>query len=82
MSDKPHVETMAETWQRVKPATYKNGTDFCLRLGRVDTKCTFKLIDGGATIFFFGRVKLSDGGSQKQGRPTAVIGRGVRRSAL
>ena len=50
-------ETMAEQWQRRKPATFANLIDYMLRLGRIDQECIFKRVDGGVTIFF------SDGSS-------------------
>ena len=66
MTDKPH-ETMAERWQRVKPATYDrtlyDGQDnhdmaeVTELLMQIDDHGTLKLIDGGVTIVF------SDGSS-------------------
>jgi hypothetical protein len=63
MTDKQRdAETMAERWQRVKPAgyfrTYYDGkqdhgiTEFLERLGRIDTKCKFKRIAGAVEIRF------------------------------
>lgn len=55
MTDKQHDttharradgETMAEQWQRRKPADFANMTDFCLRLSRIDTSCVFRLVEG------------------------------------
>jgi hypothetical protein len=77
MTDKPHVESMAETWQRQKPTTYRRTfydgqddhgtTDFTMRLSQIDPKFRLKLVDGGAsgsfTIFF------SDGSSCRMPEP-------------
>ena len=62
MTDKPHVETMAERWQRVKPATYDrtfyDGEDnhgmaeFTELLMKIDDHGTLKLMDGCVTIVF------------------------------
>jgi hypothetical protein len=68
MSDKLRsVETMAGQWQLVKPADFANATDFCLRLGRIDRECIFKLVDGGVAIFF------SDGSSYRMPKARAAL---------
>ena len=69
MTDKPHVETMAETWQRLKPTAYFRThydgkqdygmTEFVVRLKKIDPDGKLKLVDGGVTIFF------SDGSSYR-----------------
>jgi hypothetical protein len=59
MTNKPHVETMAETWQRVKPDTFSGPQQYFLLLMKVDKKGLAKLVDGGVTILF------SDGSSYR-----------------
>ena len=68
INKQPHAETMAERWQRVKPADFANATDFCLRLGRIDTQCTFKLFDDGVGIYF------SDGSPYRMPKRETLIG--------
>ena len=63
MTNKPHVETMAETWQRVKPDTFSGPQQYFLLLMKVDKKGLARLVDGGVTLFF------SDGSSYRMSEP-------------
>ena len=74
MTDKPHVETMAETWQRVQPATFSSPQQYILLLMKVDKKGLAKLVDGGVTIFFSDGSTYRMQGPQDRGRPTPVMG--------
>ena len=65
---KSNGETMAERWQRVKPATYTRNyyddgrddqgmSDFILQLGLIDFNYSLKLVDGGGGFM----ILFSDG---------------------
>jgi hypothetical protein len=70
------VETMAERWQRVKPATYFRSyydgkqdhgiTEFLDRLMKIDADGKFKLVDGGTAV----EIRFSDGSSYRMNPPT------------
>ena len=64
MTDSPHVKTMAETWQRLKPATFSSPQHYVLLLMKIDQKGFAKLVDGGVTLFF------SDGSSYRMPKVT------------
>jgi hypothetical protein len=71
MSEQRNVETMAEQWQRQKPATYGRThydgkqdsgiTEFTEQLAKIDPFFTLKLVDDGMGF----DIRFSDGSSYR-----------------